>query len=95
MLVAMMAPRPLMITGGTQDQWSDPVGVFWAGYYGSPVYKLLGKKDLGATQPPMPNVFLEGDLVFYNHIGGHTTTAEESAKYLEMARKYFKVKPAA
>lgn len=92
MLVALMAPRPLFITGGTQDQWSDPVGVFWSGYFGGPVYRLLGKKDLGASEPPAPNVFLEGDLVFYNHIGGHITTAEETAKYYKLIGKYFKVK---
>jgi hypothetical protein len=90
MLVALMAPRPLLITGGTGDQWSDPVGVFWAGFFAGPVYRLLGKKDLGASAPPEPNVFLEGDLVFHNHIGGHVTTAPETAKYLEMAQKYFR-----
>jgi hypothetical protein len=52
----------------------------------------LGKKDLGANEPPAPNVFLEGNLVFYNHIGGHITTAEETAKYYELIGKYFKVK---
>jgi hypothetical protein len=93
MLVALMAPRPLLITGGTQDQWSDPVGVFWAGYFAGPVYKVLGKKDLGATEPPKPNVFLEGDLVFYNHIGGHVTTPEETAKYYELLAKNFRITP--
>lgn len=93
MLVALMAPRPVFITGGTQDQWSDPVGVFWSGYFAGPVYKLLGKKDLGAGEPPMPNVFLGGDdLVFYNHIGGHITTPEETAKYYELIGKTFKAK---
>ncbi len=93
MLVALMAPRPLFITGGTEDQWSDPVGVFWSGFYATPVYTLLGKKGLSGTEPPQPNVFLDGDLTFYNHIGGHITTPEESAKYLELAKKHFKVMP--
>jgi hypothetical protein len=93
MLVALMAPRPLFITGGTEDQWSDPVGVFWTGFFGGPVYKLLGKKDLGATEPPKPNVFLEGDLVFYNHIGGHRTMPEETDKYYELLARHFKIKP--
>jgi hypothetical protein len=95
MLVALMAPRPLFISGGTGDQWSDPVGVFWAGYFGGPAYKVLGAKDLNATQPPEPNTFLEGDLVFYNHIGGHITTPEEREKYHELIRTKFQVKPKA
>ena len=90
MLVALMAPRPAFITGGTQDQWSDPVVVFWSGFYAGPVYKLLGKQELGATQPPAPNVFLGGDdLVFYNHVGGHITTPEETDKFLAMAKRHF------
>jgi hypothetical protein len=95
MLVAMMAPRPVFITGGTEDQWSDPVGVFWSGYHASPVYKLLGRKAIEISSPPPPNVFLDGDLTFYNHIGGHITTPEEAAKYLELVKTFFSVKPAA
>ena len=85
----------VFITGGTGDQWSDPVGVFWSGFFGGPAYKILGRKDLGASAPPAPDVFLEGDLVFYNHVGGHITTAQETAKYHELMRKHFKITPAA
>jgi hypothetical protein len=93
MLIALMAPRPAFVTGGTDDQWSDPVGVFWAAKFASPVYQLLGKKAIDLDAPPAPNTFVGGDLLFYNHIGGHITTPEESAKYLELAKQHFKVKP--
>ncbi|MEO7413720.1 MAG: hypothetical protein ABIZ81_10210 [Opitutaceae bacterium] len=95
MLVALMAPRPAFVTGGTDDQWSDPVGVYWSAYFASPVYRLFGKTAIDTQSPPQPNTFVGGDLLFYNHRGGHITTAEESAKYLELAKQYFKVKPLA
>ena len=38
-----------------------------------PVYKLLGKKDMGATTlPPMETALIDGDIGFRQHTGGHT-----------------------
>jgi hypothetical protein len=38
------------------------------------VYKLLGKKDLGATEfPPIETALIDGDVAFRQHSGGHTS----------------------
>ncbi len=92
-LVALVAPRALLISGGTQDQWSDPVGVFWAGYYAAQVYKLLGEKAFDNTEPPEPDTFIGEKLIYHDHVGGHMPTADENAKYVEMQQKYMKVIP--
>jgi hypothetical protein len=95
-LIALMAPRPLLATGGTQDLWSDPVGAFWSVYYASPVYQLLGEKGIDAKEPPAPDTFIgEGTLVFHDHVGGHMPMASENAKYAELQKKYMKVLPKA
>ena len=91
--MALVAPRALLITGGTGDQWSDPVGVFWAGYYAAPVYKLLGEKAFDNTEPPEPDTLIGEKLVYHNHVGGHMSTAAENTKYVEMQKKYMKVIP--
>ena len=55
MLIALSAPRPAFITGSTTDQWSDPVGEFLAAVAAGPVYRLLGRQDLGVTTLPPLN----------------------------------------
>jgi hypothetical protein len=95
MLISLMAGRHLLITGGTTDQWSDPVGVFWGAYYSSPVWKLLGQKGIDEQKPPEPNNFIGEELVFYDHVGGHAVLQPENQKNAEMIQKFFKIKPAA
>jgi len=95
MLLALVAPRPVFITGGTEDQWSDPKGQFQAAVAAGPVFKLLGKKDLGVTEMPKPDTALvAGDIAFHEHTGGHVVTPAEWELFLKFADKYFKA-PAA
>jgi hypothetical protein len=90
MLIALSAPRPVFITGGTQDQWADPVGEFKAGVAAGPVYKLLGKNDLGATElPPLDTPLTKGDIGWHYHTGGHMATAADWKAFLEFVGKYF------
>ena len=88
-LLALVAPRPAFVTGATQDPWSDPRGEFLAAVGAGPVYRLLGKKDLGTTEMPPPNVSLiSGDLAFREHVGAHTDIPDWPV-FLDFASKYF------
>jgi hypothetical protein len=88
-LIALVAPRPAFITGATQDPWSDPGGEFQAVVAAGPVYRLLGKQDVGATEMPAPNVALvSGELAFREHVGAHTDVPDWPV-FLEYAAKYF------
>ena len=75
-LIALCAPRPVFISGGAtngDDRWIDPNGMFLAAAAAGPVYRLLGKKDLGTSEfPPMGTPLIDGDLAFREHEGGHT-----------------------
>lgn len=82
-LIALSAPRPVFVTGGTADQWADPVGEFLALAAAGPVYRLLGRKDLGvATLPPLDTAVVDGDLGWHYHTGPHAATPADWQAFL-------------
>jgi len=90
MLIALSAPRPVFITGGTADQWADPVGMFKAAVAAGAVYRLLAKKDLGTTElPALDSPLTAGDLGWHYHTGGHTATPADWKAFLTFLGKYF------
>ena len=92
-LIALCAPRPVFISVGAQgENWTDPKGMFLAAVAAGPVYRLLGKKDLGATEfPPVETAFIDGDIGFRQHTGGHTA-GPNWPTFLQFADKHLGVK---
>jgi hypothetical protein len=91
-LIAMCAPRPVFIGGGaTQgDGWADAKGTFLAAVGAGPVYKLLGRNDLGTAEfPPIKTPLIDGDIAFRQHSGGHTP-APNWPTFLIFASRYIK-----
>lgn len=76
-LVALCAPRPLFISAGSpqvEGNWIDARGMFLAGAHAGPVYRLLGKQDLGTmTFPKLGTALTNGEIAFRQHAGGHST----------------------
>ena len=83
MLLALIAPRPLLLQTGNTDKWSDPYGEFLAAIAAEPVYKLVGKKGLETTQFPAPGEAILRDLGYYMHDGGHGTIPSDFEVYLK------------
>ena len=101
-LIALCAPRPVFISGGATngpsghpndgDGWIDAHGMFMATAAAGPVYKLLGKKDMGTTTfPPMETPLIDGDLAFRQHSGGHTP-GPNWPTFITFASRYLTVK---
>jgi hypothetical protein len=71
------------------DAWVDPKGTFLAGVGAGPVYRLLGKNDLGATEfPKIETAIVSGDIAFRQHSGGHTPGPNWPV-FLDFAARYF------
>ncbi len=89
-LIAMVAPRPVFLNGGISDQWADPHGAFLAAVAAGPVYRLLGRQDLGSTEMPAPDTALtSGEIAFRYHAGGHTDAPDWPA-FLQFAQRHLK-----
>ena len=91
-LVALVAPRPVFISAGATDGdgWVDAKGSFLAAVGAGPVYRLLGRKDVGATEfPPIDTTLIDGDIGFRQHTGGHTD-GPTWPTFLTFADKYIK-----
>jgi hypothetical protein len=97
-LIALCAPRPTFIsygasTGpGAEGQWVDQRGSFMAAVAAGPVFRLLGKKDLGTSEFPEAEAGItDGELAFRQHRGGHTT-GPNWPTFLAFADRYITVR---
>lgn len=95
-LIALCAPRPVFISSGDKgDGWVDAKGMFLAAAGAGPVYKLLGKKDMGTNVfPPVETTLIDGDVSFRQHSGGHTP-GPNWPTFLTFASRYLKGPPVA
>jgi hypothetical protein len=87
LLVALIAPRPLLLQTGSTDTWSDPKGEFLAAVAAGPVYKLLGKQDLGTdVWPAAKTPLFSNGLNYYMHEGGHGMVPSDWDIYLQFLK---------
>jgi hypothetical protein len=96
-LVALCAPRPVLIGAGATngDGWVAAKGSFLAGAGAGPVYRLLGKKDMGTTEfPPIETTLIDGEVAFRQHKGGHSPCPNWPT-FLSFADRYVKGPPRA
>ncbi|MBI4892704.1 MAG: acetylxylan esterase [Acidobacteria bacterium] len=89
LLLAAIAPRPLLLQTGSTDKWSDPYGEFLAAVAAGPVYELLGKQALGTTKFPAAGEPILHDLGYSMHDGGHGTVPADFGIYIRFMRQHF------
>jgi hypothetical protein len=90
-LVALCAPRPVFISSGSaavEGQWVDAKGMFLGGAMAGPVYELLEKKSMRTMLFPPQETFIDGDVAFRQHEGGHTN-APNWPHFIKFAERYF------
>ncbi|HMG02765.1 MAG TPA: hypothetical protein VK596_06505, partial [Edaphobacter sp.] len=88
LLVALVAPRPLLLQTGNTDYWSDPKGEFLSAVAAGPVYKLLGKDALDTETWPEAKQPILHDLSYYMHDGGHGMVATDWDVYVQFLKMH-------
>ncbi len=88
MIIACIAPRPLLLSTGALDKWSDPKGEFISAVLAGPVYRFLGKDDLGVTEMPEPEQPIYHTLGYVMHKEKHGVMPQDWDYYLEFLKRY-------
>ena len=88
MLLALIAPRPVLLSNATEDQWANPGGQFEMLQAAEPVYRLLKAGDLAAREMPGPGRLIDSRLGFFIRSGRHSTTPEDWRAFLDFADRH-------
>jgi hypothetical protein len=86
-LLALVAPRPILIGNARRDVWSDPTGSFLAAKGADAAYGLLGSD--GLEQESLKAFIPSADLSFWIRPGTHGVTEEDWPVFLEFLDAHF------
>lgn len=90
MLLALIAPRPVLLGNARRDVWSDPNGAFRAAMGADPVYELYGGR--GLDQPRLKPYDPAAGIAFWIRPGTHGVVKEDWPAFIQFLDAHFKAK---
>ena len=91
-LIALCAPRPVLLTNAVEDEWANPVGQFEMLRAAELVYQLLSGDGLGDVKMPPVGELMNSRLGYQMRPGKHAMTAADWQVWLDYADKWLKAK---
>jgi hypothetical protein len=92
-LIALCAPRPVLVSAATLDLWANPDGQFANLQAADPVYRLVAGDGLGATEKPEPLHLVSSRLGYFLRPGKHEMSEPDWNAWLDYADKWLRPKP--
>lgn len=90
-LVALCAPRPVLMTNAEEDQWANPSGQFDVLRAAAPAYELYDvAKPVVADKMPATGTLAAERLGYFIRTGKHSMTPADWKVYLEFADKWLR-----
>ena len=86
-LLALIAPRPILLGNARRDVWSDPNGAFLAAEQVSPIWQELGKS--GLTKTKLNQFDPSADIAFWQRPGTHGVVKEDWPAFLDFLDAHF------
>jgi hypothetical protein len=89
-IIALVAPRPILLQTGSTDKWSDPYGEFLAAKAATPVFALLGQKGIEQYSLPATGKPLMNTLGYLMHDGPHGVMPADWPVFLDFLDAHLK-----
>ena len=84
-LLALIAPRPLLVCSAIEDEWADPLGEYQAVEAAAPAWKLFGVGDFNTNGFPDTGELVGPLPAYHVREGVHSVLPEDWTLWIEWA----------
>ena len=84
-LLALIAPRPLLVCSAIEDDWADPLGEYEATRAAAPAWKLFGVGGFETTGFPETGELVGSMPAYHVRDGGHSVLPEDWTLWIDWA----------
>jgi hypothetical protein len=89
-LIALCAPRPVLLSNAVEDAWANPDGQFGLIAAAAPAYALFGEKMAVPAARPEIGALLGERIGYFIRPGKHSMTTGDWAVWLDYADRWLK-----